>query len=512
MSGKNEKGNVMGNYLKYLEILNLIEKDYVDTVNTDELVEYSINKMFEKLDPHTTYIPKRELDLAKSQLEGSFEGIGIEFNIIKDTIYVVTPISGGPSEQVGLQAGDKIIKVNGENVAGTNITTMEVFKKLRGKKGTEVRVSIMRKGVKNLLEYKIIRDKIPTYSVDASYMIDKETGYIKVSKFSENTYIEFKQALRKLLDKGMTQLILDLKDNPGGYMQPAIEMADEFISGDKMIVYTDGKGTKYDEKYRAGNKGEFEKNPLIVLINEGSASASEIVSGALQDNDRALIVGRRSFGKGLVGRQIPLSDQSEIRLTISRYYTPSGRCIQKPYEKNDLDKYHFDLANRYQKGEFFHADSIKFADSLKYKTSKGRTVYGGGGIMPDYFVPRDTSELTEYLFSLFNNNVIREYTINFYTSNKNLYKDVPFDKFNATFEVSDQMLSELVALAEKSGVKYKESEFNKSKNYLKTNIKAYIARSFYGNEGFYQIINQTDEIYIAALKQFSKARQLLKMK
>ena len=508
MSKNSGKSNVTGNYLKYMEILNLIDRDYVDTVNVDELVDYSIDKMLEKLDPHTAYIPKKDIDMARSQLEGNFEGIGIEFNIIKDTILVVAPISGGPSESVGLLTGDKIVKVDDKTVAGVGITNMDVFGKLRGKKGTIVKVTILRKGSKNLLDFTITRDKIPTFSVDVSYMIDKKTGYIKVSRFAENTYFEFKEALMNLKAKGMKQLILDLKDNPGGYMDRATDIADEFLSDNKLIVYTDGKVARYDQKIVAENKGDFEKGPVIVLINEGSASASEIVSGALQDNDRALIVGRRSFGKGLVQRPIPLSDQSELRLTISRYYTPSGRCIQKPYEKEGIDKYNSDLINRYKKGEFFSADSVKFADSLTFKTVHGRTVYGGGGIMPDVFVPRDTSDLTDYLLDLFNRNLIREYTLDYYTNNKAKLQAMTFEQYKANFEITDDMLKELIALGTKSGAKYNEAQFNKSKNFIKTNLKAYIARSLYGNVGFYPIINETDEIYMTALKQFNKAKVL----
>jgi carboxyl-terminal processing protease len=510
MSKNSSKNNITGNYLKYMEILNLIDRDYVDTVNIDDLVDFSIDKMLEKLDPHTSYIPKKDIDMARSQLEGNFEGIGIEFNIIKDTIYVVAPISGGPSEAVGLQAGDKIIRVDDKTVAGVSITNMDVFGKLRGKKGTKVKVAVMRKGTRGLLDFTIIRDKIPTYSVDVSYMIDKETGYIKVSRFAENTYVEFREALRSLKAKGMKQLILDLKDNPGGYMDRATDIADEFLGENRLIVYTDGKGTRYDSKVFAENKGDFEKGSVIVLINEGSASASEIVSGALQDNDRALIVGRRSFGKGLVQRPIALSDQSELRLTISRYYTPSGRCIQKPYEKDGIDKYNSDLVNRYKKGEFFNADSVKFADSLTFKTTKGRTVYGGGGIMPDVFVPRDTADLTDYLLDLFNRNLIREYTLDYYTNNRAKLQNMSFEHYKNNFEVTDAMLRDLIALGEKSGAKYNSNQFNKSKQFLKANVKAYIARSIYGNAGFYPIINETDEIYNAAVTQFGKARSLEK--
>jgi carboxyl-terminal processing protease len=358
----------------------------------------------------------------------------------------------------------------------------------------------------------IIRDKIPTYSVDVSYMADPETGYIKVTGFAENTYTEFKSALNKLNQQGMKRLILDLRDNPGGYLDRATKMADEFLPDHKLIVYTDGKEPRYDQRYNAEFTGDFEKGALIVLINEGSASASEIVSGALQDNDRALIVGRRSFGKGLVQMPIPLNDGSEIRLTISRYYTPSGRSIQKPYNPNDTEDYGSDLAKRYQHGEFFHADSIKFNDSLKFKTSKGRVVYGGGGIMPDIFVPRDTTEYTAYLVELFNKNILREYTLDYYTNNKKELSVMKLDEFKTKFNVSDQMMNDVVSLATKSGVKFKENEYNKSKTYIRLNLKAYIARSLYGNNGFYTILNEGDEIYQAAIKQIPKAIELEKKK
>ena len=508
MYNKESNSKISQNYMKYLEILNYIERDYVDSVNIDDLVDYSITQMLEKLDPHTVYIPKKETEIARSQLEGDFEGIGIEFNIIKDTIYVVTPISGGPSEAVGLMAGDKIVKVDDKNVAGIGITNPDVFSKLRGPKGTKVKVSVLRKGMKKSVDFVITRDKIPTYSVDVFYMIDQNSGYIKVSRFSANTYTEFKQALDTLKGRGMKQLILDLRDNPGGYLDRATKMADEFLPDHELIVYTDGKDPRYDQRYNAEFTGDFEKGPLIVLINEGSASASEIVSGALQDNDRALIVGRRSFGKGLVQMPIPLSDGSELRLTISRYYTPSGRSIQKHYSHDNTDDYSADLLNRYKHGEFFHADSIKFIDSLKYKTLKGRTVYGGGGIMPDIFVPRDTSSYTAYLIDLFNKNIIREYTLDYYTNHKAELKAMTLKEFKNNFQVSEEMMQNLLKLAAASEVKFKEAEYNRSKDYIKLNIKAYIARSLYGNKGFYEIINDGDEVYEQAVKQWAKAKSI----
>lgn len=512
MSNNARNANIMENVRKYGQILTLIESDYVDTVNMEELVDFSITKMLEKLDPHTAYIPKKDIDMARSVLEGDFEGIGIEFNIIKDTIYVVTPISGGPSEAVGLMAGDKIIKVNDKNVAGTHITNSDVFKLLRGPKGTQVKVSIKRKGAKDLLDFNITRDKIPTYSVDVNYMVDSITGYIKVSRFSANTYNEFKEALINLNRQGMRRLMLDLRDNPGGYLDRATKMADEFLEGKKLLVYTDGKEDRYDSKYFAEFKGDFEKGPVIVLINEGSASASEIVSGALQDHDRALLIGRRTFGKGLVQLPINLTDGSELRLTISRYYTPSGRSIQKPYNPNSVEDYSTDLLKRYQHGEFFHQDSIKFSDSLKYTTSKGRTVYGGGGIMPDVFVARDTTAYTQYLIDLFNKNVIREYTLDYYSNNKKTLQAMKLEDYIKSFNVTEQMLKEIIALGERSGVKFKESDYKKSKEFLKVNVKAYIGRSLYGNKGFFPIMNLSDEVFLIAIKKWDMAKAIEKGK
>jgi len=508
MSKKGNEQSIAGNYLRFAEIINYIQQDYVDTVDVDKLVDYSISQMLEKLDPHTSYIPASDRQISDSQLESNFEGIGIEFNIIKDTIYVVSPISGGPSEKAGLMAGDKIIKVDSVQMAGIGVTSADVFKKLRGKKGTKVLLTVKRRSSAKLLTYTIIRDKIPTYSIDAAYMIDKTTGYIKISRFGDKTYEEFASALADLKKQGMQRLMIDLKDNGGGYLNRATDIADELISGNKMIVYTDGKGTKYDQEIRARMTGAFESGPVVVLINEGSASASEILSGALQDNDRGLIVGRRSFGKGLVQMPVNLNDGSELRITISRYYTPSGRSIQKPYDKEDASAYDSDLLARYQHGEFFHADSIHFNDSLKYETLKGRIVYGGGGIMPDVFVGRDTSEYTKYLMELFNENVIREYTLNYYQENKTTLSKMSYEEYFKSFVVTDAMLKNVIELATSTGVKYNDVQYKRSKEFIKNNVKAYIARSAWGNKGFYQIYNQKDEIYIKGLSSFKEAAKI----
>lgn len=493
---------------KFREILSYVDRNYVDEVKTEELVEKAITDMLEELDPHTAYIPKEEQEYSRSQLEGNFDGIGIEYNIFRDTIYVVAPLSGGPSERVGLLTGDKIIKVDDENVAGIGIKTRGVLDRLRGPKGTQVTVSILRKNNKDLLDFDIVRDKIPQFSVDASYMIDDEIGYIKVNRFTATTYDEFKSALDKLDQEGLQKLILDLTGNPGGYMSMAIQMADEFLPNEPMIVFTKGKEFRYNQEHRAGNAGLFEDRPLIVLIDEGSASASEIVSGAIQDNDRGLVVGRRSFGKGLVQMPIDLSDGSELRLTISRYYTPSGRSIQRSYE-GGKDDYYSDIYNRYTSGEMYNADSIHQNDSLKYTTVKGRTVYGGGGIMPDFFIPIDTTGNSTYLNRLFTTNAIREYSLTYSDANRAKLEGDGFEKYFSDFDVSEKMLKELIAVAEESGLPYDPSQFRHSRDLIKLYLKAQIARGIWSNDGFYPIFNQSSEIYNQAIQLFDKAEAIM---
>ena len=507
MTNGDANSNSYSSILKFRDIISHIESSYVDEVSTDELVDEAINKMLEKLDPHSVYIPKEDLAMSKSQLEGQFEGIGVEFNLIKDTIYVVAPLSGGPSEAAGLKPGDKIVKVNGETIAGTNLTNKTVFNLLRGPKGSKVELGVKRRGEDELVHYTVIRDKIPQHSIAVSYMVNEEIGYIKVTRFSATTYDEFKKAMEGLLAKGMQKLILDLQDNPGGYMDRAVKMADEFISGNKMIVYTDGKKARYDNESRAHRLGLFEEQPVIVLINEGSASASEIVSGALQDNDRALIVGRRSFGKGLVQMPIDLNDGSQLRLTISRYYTPSGRSIQKPYGHED-GGYRNDLNQRFEHGEYFSADSIKFVDSLKYETSKGRIVYGGGGIMPDFFVPYDTSQNSVYMNKLFLNNTISEFTLDYVENNRKRLEKMGYEEYFENFTVTDPMLEEITALGRKHKVKFDQKGFNQSKELLRTHVKALIARNIWKSEGYYPIYNQTNETFQQALQLFDQAAEL----
>lgn len=486
------------------EVLGYIEDEYVDTVNTKQIINEGINGMLAKLDPHSVYIAQEDVAIANAQLEGGFQGIGVEFQIIEDTICVVAAISGGPSESLGIRSGDKIVNVDGKSVAGIGITTEQVFKKLRGEKGTKVKVSIKRKGLKKLLEYTITRDQIATHSVDSHYMIDKEIGYIKISKFGENTYDEFKDALTDLKKLGMKKLLLDLRDNPGGYLDKATKIADEFLSANKLIVYTDGKGSKYDSKSYAESGGDFETGAIIVLVNEGSASASEIVSGSLQDNDRALIVGRRTFGKGLVQRPIDLSDGSELRLTISKYYTPSGRCIQKPFSED----YEEDLVKRYKHGEFYHADSIKLNDTLKFKTKSGRIVYGGGGIMPDVFIPRDTSMHSAFLGELYSKNIIREVALNYITDNKSLIQKIGMEKFIATYQVPISLFQEVLRLADKAKIKYSTADLKRSSPIINIDLKAFIGRGAWGDKAFYPIFHQQDEMYKKAISLFAQAEKL----
>jgi carboxyl-terminal processing protease len=493
------------------EILFHVENDYVDTVDLEKLTEYGIRKMLEELDPHSVYIPPRELEMVQSELRGNFEGIGIEFSLLDDTVYVVAPLSGGPSEKVGIIAGDRIIKVDGDDFAGINLKNSDVINTLRGAKGTEVLLGIKRKGVSGLMDFPVIRDKIPTHSMEVAFMADDQTGYLKLTRFSSTTYDEFQEALRKLIDMGMKNLILDLRDNPGGYLDRAVNIADEFIEGKKVIVFTKSKNGKFDQSLSSGRLGQFETGNLVVLVNEGSASASEIVSGAVQDHDRALIVGRRTFGKGLVQQPIPLRNKGELRLTISRYYVPSGRSIQKPYSKGRGD-YSSDIMNRYRNGEFFHQDSIELPDSLLFFTDNGRKVFGGGGIMPDLFVPQDTSDWSRTLGKIYAKNQLREYSYKYIEKNKKRLEQMSFEKYEKDFQLSETEYSEFLDNVKKSDIKLVESDLEKSNSRLKLELKAFIAKSVYGNEAFYKIFLMGDNIYLEAIKNVPKADQVLTKK
>jgi len=486
--------------LKLLNLLEYVNAYYVDSVKENKLVEKAIVSMLKELDPHSQYITKEEVQEMNEPLIGNFEGVGVSFNILNDTIFIVSTVPGGPSEKVGLLAGDKIIQIDGEVVAGTGIKNTDVFKRLRGAKGTKVVIAIKRRGVKELLDFTIIRDKIPLFCIDASYMITDKTGYIKLNRFSSTTTKEFKEALVKLKKQNIQNLILDLSDNGGGYLDEAVKLADQFLDNNKLIVYTEGvKSARYD--HLAFENGVFEKGNLVVLINEGSASASEIVAGALQDWDRATVVGRRSFGKGLVQRQFALNDGSMIRLTIARYHTPTGRVIQKPY--NSADNYDEDLLNRYRNGEYMHADSIRFVDSLKYQTlTKKRTVYGGGGIMPDVFVPIDTSEYSDYYRDLFRKGIINKFVLNYIDVNrKEISTGYPnFTAFKNRFSISEQMMDELIAFAEKEGLVRNNEQLAISDKRIRIILKAYIARNLWDSNEFFEILNQNDDAIQKALE------------
>jgi len=500
-------GAIRDDVQKFREVLSLVQNEYVDEAETEMLVEDAIQHLLAKLDPHSSYIAARDREAASEDLRGDFEGIGIEFNIFQDTLVVVSPLSGGPSEAVGLLTGDRIIRVDDKNIAGIGISSQDVYKYLKGPKGTEVKIEILRGQLDKPIEFNIIRDKIPQFSLDVAYMIDDEVGYIKISRFAQTTFDEFKTAMDKLQSKGMKKLVLDLQGNPGGYMNQAIDLADEFLKAGNKIVFTKGKDTRYNAESMSTGKGGFEEGDLIVLVNEGSASASEIVAGALQDNDRALIVGRRTFGKGLVQSPFELEDGSELRLTISRYYTPSGRSIQKPYGSDE--EYSREVYTRYQHGEFFVADSIKFNDSLKFQTLSGRTVYGGGGIMPDYFVPLDTTQNSAYFNKLFNNaNAPREYAFNYARQNREKIESMGLDRYLKQFVVTDQMLQQLVALGERGGVEPMYSDLQMHKRVFQTYLKAEIARRIWNNDGFYPVVNENNEVLQQALKMFNKIPEL----
>lgn len=483
-----------------------ISRLYVDEVNEEELVEKAIISMLEELDPHSTYTNAEEARKMNEPLEGEFEGIGIQFQMMEDTLLVMQPVSGGPSEKVGILAGDRITAVEDTLIAGVKMSTEEIMSRLRGPKGSVVKLTIIRRDIDEPLTFDVKRDKIPIYSLDASYMITATTGYIRLNKFGANTIEEFQAALSKLQGQGMKDLILDLQGNGGGYLNAAIDLANEFLPQKSLIVYTEGKASKRSEFVAKGN-GNFLKGKLVVLVDEYSASASEIVSGAIQDWDRGTIVGRRTFGKGLVQRPIGLPDGSMIRLTIARYYTPSGRCIQKPYEKGEEEDYDNDLAKRLEHGELMHADSIHLPDSLMFKTKRlGRTVYGGGGIMPDYFVPIDTTRYSDYHRDLVAKGVVIKTTLSYIEQHrKELTKSYRnFNEFNRKFEVSDELLNSLRTEGESSGVTFNEQEYNLSLPLIKTQLKALIARDLWEMSEYYQVMNQTDNVVQQALKIIEK--------
>lgn len=486
---------------KLLMVENIVNNLYVDNVDEEKIVENAVRGILENLDPHSSYSTKEETTSSQETMQGSFSGIGIQFNMQKDTLYVVQTIAGGPSEKVGILPGDRFIAVDDSIIAGRKLKNTDIMKRLRGPKGTKVNIKVKRGSNAELLEFRITRDDIPLNSIDAVYMADGKTGYIRLSRFAATSYKEFKDAITKLKKQGMQQLILDLTDNGGGYMQIAAQIANEMLNRGNLIVYTQGRKSPR-QNLNADGSGTFRTQKVVVMINQFSASASEILSGAIQDWDRGVVVGRRSFGKGLVQREFLLPDSSSFRLTIARYYTPSGRNIQKPYVKGDREDYDKDIIDRYNHGELQSADSIHFADSLKHTTLRlHRTVYGGGGIMPDVFVPLDTTQYTDYHRRLVAKGIIPQFALRYVDKNradlKAQYPDA--QKFIKEFTVSDEMLNNLVDAGKAEKVDFDKSQFAKSKEMLRTFVKAAIANDLFSTGAYFQIVNEHNDIYKEAL-------------
>lgn len=491
------------NLNKLLNAEYAINSLYVDSVDENKLVEYAIIGMLEKLDPHSSYTDAKETKDMEEPLQGEFSGIGIQFNMKQDTLYVIQTIPGGPSERVGIIAGDRIVMVDDTIIAGVKMKRNDIMKRLRGKKGTKVTVKVRRGSSPDLITFRITRDKIPIHSVDASYMIDDRTGYMRISNFGAKTYDEMMEAFDKLTKQGMTQVVIDLSDNGGGYLNAAVEMCNEFLDRGQLIVYTQGLKAPRNEANAFGN-GKYKDLPMVVMVNQYSASAAEIFSGAMQDWDRAVVVGRRTFGKGLVQRPIRFEDGSMMRLTVARYYTPSGRCIQKPYTKGEKRAYEEDLLDRSKSGEYYCLDSIHFNDSLRYTTLvHGRTIYGGGGIMPDIFVPVDTSEYSTYYRDMVAKGVVNQFAIDCVDKHRqDIKRDYPtLDDFDARYEVSDDIMQRFIEAGEKEKVKYDEEKYRTSERVFRTMIKALIARDVYADASAYtRIVNHSNPDLDAAVK------------
>lgn len=493
----------LANNNKLDELMLMIDQQYVDSVNVDDLTEELAVELIARLDPHSVYIPVEDLEEVNSELEGSFSGIGVQFNIQNDTIMIISVISGGPSEKVGLLAGDRIVMVDDSTFTGENVSNEKVLKKLRGEKNSKVKVGVKRNGTKEILNYTITRGEIPVNSVDIAYVVQPGVGLIKVNKFGETTYNEFLTSIARLRDEGVTKYIIDLRENSGGYLDRAISMINEFLPANQLIVYTEGKAyPRFDA--RSDGTGSCINNPVVVLIDEFSASASEIFAGAIQDNDRGTVIGRRSFGKGLVQQQKTLSDGSAVRLTIAKYYTPSGRSIQRPYEKGKSDDYNMDIWNRYLHGELDSADSIHQADTTVFKTLSGRTVYGGGGIMPDIFVPRDTTEYTPYFNQVVNYAHIYQFAFKYTDLHREKLNKIKDWKAMEKHLDSQNLLSEFVSYAAEKGIKPVPAQIEKSKQQIVTRIKSYVSRNILGDEGFYPILYSKDPTVLKALEVLQK--------
>ncbi len=485
-------------------LLDLIEENYVDSISKKDLIEKSIPEILSNLDPHSVYIPPAELSDATESLEGNFEGVGIQFNVQNDTVLIINTISGGPSAKVGILPGDRIVKINDSVFVGKKINSEKVIKKLKGKRGTIVKVSVLRRGVKELINFEIERDKIPLYSVDVSYLISPEMGYIKIERFARTTYEEFLSAMQKLKSQGIKKLILDLRGNGGGYMDIAIQLADEFLPQNTPILYTEGR-KRERQTFSATQNGCCEDIEVAVLVDTWSASASEIVAGALQDNDKGIIIGRRTFGKGLVQEPTMFRDGSSVRLTVSRYFTPTGRCIQKPYNKGEKE-YENDIFERIKKGEMSKIDSTKFPDSLKYKTPKGKTVYGGGGIMPDIFVPIDTSDNSKYLELVTNKGLIYRFALEFADSHRKELSHIKDYRTMCSHLTSLNILNLFVNFAQKNGVSPIQRDIEISRKLIQTELCAYISRDLLGDENYYFVIKDVDNVLQKAIETLSKKK------
>ena len=507
----NAQNKTQMNAQKMGTLLYLIENFYTDTVNLDKITEEAIVAALKELDPHSAYISKKDVEKTNEPLVGSFEGIGVTFQLIRDTITVIGPTPGGPSEKVGIMAGDQFIKIDGEDAFGKKVNNDYVQKHLRGKKGTKVTVSVKRGKEKELIDFEIIRDKIPLNSINAAFMMDKNIGYIKLDRFAQDSDKEFNAAMEKLQVQGMKALILDLRGNTGGYLNTAIEMVDEFLKVDQLIVYTEGLHQERQE-WRSTEKGAFTEGKLVVLIDEGSASASEILSGAVQDHDRGVIIGRRSFGKGLVQRPFNLPDGAMVRLTTARYHTPTGRCIQRPYEGGSED-YYKEMNKRLERGEYFHADSIHFPDSLKYRTDNGRTVYGGGGIMPDIFMPVDTSYNSKLYTNLVRKSVFNKYTVDYAMANRDKVKaSYPeFSQYKEQFIVNDDMINAVKEIAKNEKVEWNDEQYLRSEKYIKLQIKALIARNVWDMQQYYEVTLTEDPTIAKALEVIGNNREYNKL-
>lgn len=495
---------ISNNDRKLNTILNMVSDGYVDTIDVNKIIEQTIPHMLNNLDPHTVYIPAKDLTEVNNELDGSFSGIGISFFIMNDTVRIVEVLSGGPSEKAGLIAGDKIVSVNDTSFTGSKVTNQEVFKKLRGIKGSSIKLGIKRSSSDKVLSYDLIRGDIPVNSIDAAYMVEKEIGYVKINKFARTTYDEFLQALVKLKNEGAERYILDLRGNGGGFMEMAILMANEFLPENSLIVYTQGREKKNNQQFWSDGNGSFQDVELAVLIDEYSASASEILAGAIQDNDRGLIVGRRSFGKGLVQRQFELADSSAIRMTVSRYHTPSGRCIQKDYKKGS-DAYSHDIYDRIISGELSNKDSIKIDTTNVFQTVHRRKVYGGGGIIPDIFVPSDTSGITSYYINVSNAGLLQKYAYSYSEINREDFSKLEnYKQFLRILPSNNNILNDFVSFAAENGVPARWYYINMSKELIVTQIKALIARDIFGSEAFYPIYNKNDKMIQKAVKAINE--------